>query len=415
MKQFIHNLILVILIILAPSCENVDAELYQNPPTIQEAEVTLSGTDSSNKVQLNVYITLDLAYADEIIGEIKRGTSVERVYFEQYYDNLYRCSYAVPLNEFDFEEDGNGYFKLNSLDISLIASDGTDNVLSTFTVDEARFKLPTIESVEHRVYSYTDSYVTFQVDITLDCSVGGGFYIYFKTKYYTGRGVYLSHIGDNVYRTNYNTIYYSSFDSIDYDEGRVNFDKIEISGYNLPTTNTYVLSNKSYFVVKPSIQVTKVEKGETTYNSSDNRYYTDYWVYYTISGEPFLKEAYVYYIGNWTNPGKGYSLSIDEGKNSTWPSVNYVYSSSNPDYVQYRAMTKAGTELISDKAVCLEGTGKGDVYVYLVNSSSIYSTRNSYSDPSADVAIEPLVLDAKGANRQTMSIAIPIPHQENKK
>lgn len=413
MKQFIHNLILGILIILAPSCENVDAELYQNPPTIQEVEIKLVGTRSSaNSIEFDIYITLDKAYSSSLTGEVKRGTSARKVYFTQYSNNRYRCRYEVPIKEFDTSEDG--YLKLSSFDISIIAYDGTDNVLTTFTVDEVRVKLPTITSVTYKVSTYGNYDVTFKTTVNLDCFVGDSFHISVKSKDKRTQIYRLSHVGDNIYSA-YPYVDYSSFDSIDYDEGRVNFDKIEISGYTLPTTNTYVLSNKSYFVVKPSIQVTKVEKGETTYNSSDNRYYTDYWVYYTISGEPFLKEAYIYYIGNWTNPGKGYSLSIDEGKNSTGGTVNYVYSSSDYVYIQYRAMTKAGTELISDKAVCFEGTGKGGKYIYLVNSSSIYSTRNSCSDPSADVAIEPLVLDTKGANRQTMSIAIPTPHQENKK
>ena len=44
-------------------------------------------------------------------------------------------------------------------------------------------------------------------------------------------------------------------------------------------------------------------------------------------------------------------------------------------YVQFRAITKSGTLLIADKMVCLEAIGSGDMKVYLVNSSSVYSTR----------------------------------------
>lgn len=412
MKRYILYLILGIIAMSVSSCEQVDAGLYQNPPAIEEAQVKFYSV-SSSYINFYVYITLDNSYGETIIGEIKRGTSAERVHFKRSYDNVYRCDYRVYINEFDYSAEEDGYIKLNSFDISIIANDGTDNAISTFTVDEVSYKLPTIESVQCSAYSYTNSYVDFQITVSLDSYVGDSFYILFETKNNT-KSVYLSHIGESVYRTNSLSIYYSDFDSIDYDEGRVKFDKIEISGYSLYTTNTFMIRSKSFLVNKPSIQVTKVEKGDTEYNSSDNRYYTDYKVYYTIAGAPFLQEAYVYHIGNWINPGKGYSISMSEGSNWQSATVNYSYASDDCVYVQYRAKTKAGTEIISDKAVCLEGTGRGDKYIYLVNSSSIYSTRSSGSKNSdADGAVAgicyPIIQEA---NSQVANVAIPVSNQE---
>lgn len=412
MKRYILYLILGIIAMSVSSCEQVDAGLYQNPPAIEEAQVKFYSV-SSSYINFYVYITLDNSYGETIIGEIKRGTSAERVYFKRSYDNVYSCDYRVYINEFDSSAEEDGYIKLNSFDISIIANDGTDNAISTFTVDEVSYKLPTIESAQCSAYSYTNSYVDFQITVTLDSYVGDSFYILFETKNNT-KSVYLSHIGESVYRTNSLSIYYSDFDSIDYDEGRVKFDNIEIFGCYLYTTNHFVIRNKSYLIKKPSIQVTKVEKEKTEYNNSEGKYYTHYKVYYTITGAPFIEETYEYLIGNWTNTGKWATLSRYDGNHSysTW--ISYGYSNDSYAYVQYRAKTKAGTELISDKAVCLEGTGRGDQYVYLVNSSSIYSTRSSgskNSDANGVVAgtCYPIIQEA---NSQVANVAIPVSNQE---
>ncbi|MBE6194103.1 MAG: hypothetical protein E7140_00040 [Rikenellaceae bacterium] len=412
MKRYILYLILGIIAMSVSSCEQVDVGLYQNPPVIQAAQVKMDFV-GSGYIDFNVYITLDNSYRKTISGEIKRGTSVEKVKFAHLDDKVYRCDYRVYITEFDTSTIEEGYMKLSSLDISILASDGTDNAISSYTVDEVSCKLPTIESAQCSAYSYTNSYVDFQITVTLDSYVGDYFYIWFMTKNNT-ESVYLSHIGENVYKTNSHSIYYSDFDSIDYDEGRVKFDNIEIFGCYLYTTNHFVIRNKSYLIKKPSIQVTKVEKEKTEYNNSEGKYHTYYKVYYTVTGTPFLQEAYVYHIGNWINPGKGYSISMSEGSNWQSATVNYSYSNDYCVYVQYRAKTKAGTELISDKAVCLEGTGRGDKYIYLVNSSSIYSTRSSgskNSDANGAVAgtCYPIIQEA---NSQVANVAIPVSNQE---
>ena len=412
MKRHILYLILGIVAMSVSSCEQVDAGLYQNSPVIQAAQVEMD-VAGSGYIDFNVYITLDNSYGKTISGEIKRGTSVEKVNFAHFDDKVYRCDYRVYITEFDTSTIEGGYMKLSSLDISILASDGTDNAISSYTVDEVSCKLPTIESVQCRAYSYTNSYVDFQIVVTLDSYVGDYFYIWFTTKNNT-ESVFLRHIGENVYKTNSHSIYYSDFDSIDYDEGIVSFDNIEIFGCYLYTTNHFVIRNQSYLIKKPSIQVTKVEKEKTEYNNSEGKYHTYYKVYYTVTGTPFLQEAYAYYIGNWINPGKGYSISMSEGSNWQSASVIYPYSSDDCVYVQYRAKTKAGTELISDKTVCLEGTGKGDRYVYLVNSSSIYSTRSSgskNSDANEIVAgtCYPIIQET---NPQVVSVAIPVSNQE---
>ncbi len=237
---------------------------------------------------------------------------------------------------------------------------------------------PTIESAQCAVESYTLFDVTLNISVTLDSYLGN--YVYVRVELSNGRteNMRFSCSGGKVYSRNYN-VSYDRFDSLDCDNGIVKLDALDVSictdNGDIISTNTYRKDNLSFEIAKPSIQILDVEKTKTEYDSDDKRYHTFYDVKYKITGAGFLKEAYFYLIGNWATPGKGNKIYKYEGVTTDTWSVNYDYSSSGKIYAQFRAMTKSGVELIADKTICLEGTGKGDKNIYLVNSSSVYSTR----------------------------------------
>ncbi len=313
MKRYILYLILGIVAMSVSSCEQVDTELYQNPPSIKAIKYHVS-TINASQVRLEVTVFLDKCYG-------------ERAFF-------------------DFTNE------MNPNNVYMFVANGYDG-------------------------TYKDSYT---------------------------------------YKGSCN-IYLSKNDIINYNEGRVEIKKLYVNVVS--SDEQHQTLSSAYFedldyTRKPSIQVTKVEKEKTEYNNSEGKYYTHYKVYYTITGAPFIEETYEYLIGNWKNTGKWATLSRYDGNHSysTW--ISYGYSNDSYAYVQYRAKTKAGTELISDKAVCLEGTGRGDQYVYLVNSSSIYSTRSSGNKNSdADGAVAgtcyPIIQEA---NSQVANVAIPVSNQE---
>uniref|UniRef100_UPI0040568C82 hypothetical protein n=1 Tax=Alistipes sp. TaxID=1872444 RepID=UPI0040568C82 len=408
MKRFILYLILGIFTISVLSCENVDPELYQNPPTIQDVRFQFDDING-DYVYFDVYITIDTPrYYEDIYGEINNGSKR----FIHVRDQLYRCDYVIHIDDFDITTKDKGYIKLkNSLDISIISRDYDEKILSTFTVDEVTCILPSVESVQLSAISFTKDKVDFQIDVAFDTDLGYSPDLEIKTN--SGSKRITLYEKNNVYSSNKLSFNYSEFDSIDYDEGIVKFDLLEIY-YHKTFSNIIEMQNQSFLISKPSIQITKVKKDRTEYKSSEDRCYTYYDVYYAVTGTPFIKETYNYYIGNWNNnPGKGYSLSMNEGDHSNSSNVNYDYSFFGGVYIQYRAKTKAGTEIISDKTICLYGTGEGDIKVYLVDSSTISSTRSSNSNFSTSgVIVGSCIPIEREYNTQPMSVAIPILHQD---
>ena len=134
---------------------------------------------------------------------------------------------------------------------------------------------------------------------------------------------------------------------------------------------------------KPSIEIYNLHnKGTYAYGQDGWDYKTEYSFTCKISGAFFLREKYWYYVGNWSNPGKGSSLSVSDGISTHNMSVLHGANCSEI-YMQCRAITHNGYEICSDKSICYGkyNTTTREREIYLVNSSSVeessYTTRSA--------------------------------------
>ena len=386
MKRYIlYYLILGIIAMSISSCEKVDPEPYQNVPTIQEVELSLDYIHSSG-VNFNIRIILDKYYGETIDVEINDGVTAKLATLRHSFDNTYYGSYGVSIDGFSVDREL-GYMMLDDIDVSIKTRDGSNKILSTYRVKDIKYELPTIRSVKGGKATLYSSYLDVQISVELDRDFGRYIYAKVETASANFNFVSLTNGGNNVYSGT--TSYTFSETDINYDEGRIkcNFDVTVATGYPYCklSANTYSVRNLTYNFTNPSITVLSAKKVNTNYDSSEGRYNTSYEVSYRIDGSVFLSEAYTYNLGNWSSNsyGKFYTLSLIEGQKTYNASILYDYESMWKCYVQFRAITKSGTLLIADKMVCLEAIGSGDVKVYLVNSSSVYSTRTDCGNGTA--------------------------------
>lgn len=244
---------------------------------------------------------------------------------------------------------------------------------------------PVIEDVNFTGTQKTKNTIEMLVTITLNKNYGDR--IFAQVGNLGSKDFDLSAVSDNVYRQTY-TLYASDFDQIDYSSGTAIFNNMIVSLRAMDGSNQILASftaGNLRYQVRPSIKMLSIVKDRTYYKSG--RYYTEFTFNYEVTGSFFFKDIYRYYIGNWSNQGKGGSL-YDYGPEYKDPyyssTIDYLYSMADTLYIQLRGLTGDNTEMTSNYTARFVGTGSGDVDISLVWTSSI---PNTYSRSFSSVSI----------------------------